>query len=288
MDFSVIIPCFNAAETIGTQLEALLGQCPTYQWEIIVSDNGSSDGTAAVLKRYRERLPNLCVVDASDRRGPSHARNVGARAATGELLLFCDADDEVGPGWIAAMTQALSKYDFVASCLDTERLSSPRALAIMGNWRQRDGLIVYKYVPFLPYGDTSGLGVKRAVHEAVGGFDEDLMACEDCDYCWRIQLAGTILHFVPDALLYSRHKDPRSGAYRQAWCWGQYHALLIKKFRTLGMPKAPLSIGLKLWWRLLRHPPIFRSQQHRDRWTWNLCYRFGQMIGCIKHRILAL
>jgi GT2 family glycosyltransferase len=161
-------------------------------------------------------------------------------------------------------------------------------MAMKGNRRQRDGLTEYTYVPFLSFGDASGLGVKRRIHEAVGGFDEDLLACEDCDYGWRIQMTGTPLRFVPDALLHSRHKDAKEGAFLQAKTWGQAHAMLIKKFRPLGMPKAPLSTGLRLWWQLLLHPPVLGTQGRRDEWLWNLSYRYGQLLGCIKYRILAL
>jgi len=68
--------------------------------EVIVSDNGSTDGTVAVVEQYQEKPPNLRVVDSSDRRGAAHAG--GCRRG----LAFCDADDEVAPGWVAAMGEA--------------------------------------------------------------------------------------------------------------------------------------------------------------------------------------
>ena len=83
--------------TIGAQLEALANQSWPEAWEIT-------------------QLLHLRLVDSSDRPGASHARNVGARAATAPALAFCDADDEVGPGWVAAMGNALVRHDFVA-CL---------------------------------------------------------------------------------------------------------------------------------------------------------------------------
>lgn len=54
------------------------------------------------------------MIDASDKKGAAHARNVGASVTKGEALAFCDADDEVAPGWVAAMGEVLSKYDFIA------------------------------------------------------------------------------------------------------------------------------------------------------------------------------
>jgi len=114
MKLSVIIPCFNAANMIAVQLEALANQQCSEPWEVIASDNGSTDKTVAIVEQYQKKLPNLRIVNSSELRGAAHARNVGALTAAGDALVFCDADDEVAPGWVAAMGEALSKYDFVA------------------------------------------------------------------------------------------------------------------------------------------------------------------------------
>lgn len=125
MKLSVIIPCYNGANTIADQLEALANQEWSEPWEIIVADNRSTDNSMAIVKQYQERLPNLRIVDASARQGQPYALNCGAEAAVGESLAFCDADDVVGPCWLVAMGQALSKYDFVACRFDTEKLNPP-------------------------------------------------------------------------------------------------------------------------------------------------------------------
>ena len=112
MKLSVIIPCLNAANTIAVQLDALAAQQWDQPWEVIVADNGSTDDSIAIIERYKTTLPHLRIADASARRGQPYALNVGAMAATGEALAFCDADDEVAPGWLSAMGEALSKHDF--------------------------------------------------------------------------------------------------------------------------------------------------------------------------------
>src|SRR5262245_53435164 len=114
MKLSVIIPCRNAVKTIEAQLDALCQQEWEGGWEVIVADNGSMDGTREVVARFFGRLPPLLLVDASTRRGAGHARNVGVKAATGDAIVFCDADDEVGAGWLSAMGNALTRHDFVA------------------------------------------------------------------------------------------------------------------------------------------------------------------------------
>jgi len=148
LKFSVIIPCFNAADTIAVQLEALAGQRWSEPWEVIISDNGSTDESLKIVERYKERLPNLHVVNSSDRQGAAHARNVATLAATGDAFLFCDADDEVAPGWLSVMAEAVSMHDFVICRLDTEKLNAPW---LQKSWKnsQQDGPIHF-YPPYLP------------------------------------------------------------------------------------------------------------------------------------------
>lgn len=139
MRLSVIIPCFNAASTIGTQLEALANQQWSEPWEVIISDNGSTDGLRDVVKTYEGRLPGFRVIDASAKRGRGYARNVAVHVARGESLAFCDADDEVASGWLSVMGEAVSKYDFVACRIDVFKLS-PLWVASLRNHSQASGL----------------------------------------------------------------------------------------------------------------------------------------------------
>ncbi len=243
---SVVIPCLNAAATLATQLDALAGQSWPGEWEVIVADNGSTDGSRELAASYRDRLPGLRVVDASHRRGQAHARNAGAAAATGDALLFCDADDEVAPGWLAAMGRALALYEFVACRYDNERLNPAWVRRTHLN-PQKDGLTRYDYPPYLPHAGGGGLGVLRRVHEEVGGFDESMPALEDTDYCWRIQRAGHPLVFAPDAVVNIRHRHDHGSIFRQGVSYGQHNVLIYKKYRALGMPRLGWLPGLSRW-----------------------------------------
>jgi len=120
---SVILICLNASETIGVQLEALAEQRWNKSWEVIVSDGGSTDRTLDVVEGYKHKIRNLHIVDSSTSRGMSYGLNVGAQAATGESLLFCDADDEVAPGWLSSMGEALSQHDVVVCRMETYKLN---------------------------------------------------------------------------------------------------------------------------------------------------------------------
>jgi glycosyltransferase involved in cell wall biosynthesis len=288
MKLSVIVPVFDAADTIAVQLEALARQGAAEPWELIVVDNGSADDSMRIVESYRDRLPNLRVASATERRGPAHARNAGAALAAGTYLAFCDADDEVADDWVARIGEAVEAHGFVASRMDATRLSEPRALAAKGNRRQQTGLIEYTYVPYLPFAGACGLAIRRDLHEQIGGFDEAMTYLEDCDYCWRVQLSGTALTFAPLALVHIRHRANTAGMYRQARNWGEFNVLLLKRFRQHGMPAPAWNTGLKLWWRLILRLPGLTKKTNRDRFLWSLGYRVGQVRGSVRHRYFAL
>lgn len=287
MKLSVVIPCYNAEETIAIQLEALANQQWSEPWEIIVADNRCTDRSMAIVHAYQPRLPHLRIVDASARQGQPYALNCGAQAALGEALAFCDADDEVGVGWVAAMGDALRQHDFVACRFDTEKLNPAWVYRSRGN-PQRNGLGQYRYPPYLPHAGGGGLGVKRAIFEALGGFDESLPYLHDTDFCWRVQLGGTTLHFVPEAVLHVRFRDTFKGIYRQARGYAEYNVLLYKRYRPLGMPALRRTASLPAWRDLLWGLLWLRSKEDLARWTWDFGWRMGRLQGSLKHRVFAL
>jgi glycosyltransferase involved in cell wall biosynthesis len=286
MKLSVIIPCLNAAGTIATQLEALVNQHWSEPWEVIVADNGSTDGSLAIIERYKERLPNLRLTDASARLGQPYALNVGVQASHGESVAFCDADDEVGPGWVAAMGEALSQCDFVASRFETQKLNQSWVQETR-KFGQRHGLQKIWYPPYLPFAGGCGLGVKRAIHDLVGGFDESLPYLHDTDYCFKIQLAGVKLHFVPDAIIHIRLRDKFSAMFRQARLWAQYNVIVYKRYQPVsGMtfPDPWTRYGSE-WKRWLRRLPKVRSRASLGACVWTLGWQIGRLQGSIKCRV---
>jgi GT2 family glycosyltransferase len=287
LKLSVIIPCLNAAAVLGTQLEALAEQSWEGDWEVLLADNGSTDGSRQVFDQYQGRIPNLRWVDASDRKGQAHAKNLASAMATGDALLFCDADDEVGPGWLTALGGALSEHDFVACRYDNEKLNPEWVRRTHLN-PQKDGLTRYDYPPYLPHAGGGGLGVKRWLHEEIGGFDESMPALEDTDYCWRIQRAGHAFVFVPDAVVHIRHRHDLGSIFRQGISYGLHNVLIYKKYRPLGMPRLGWTPGALRWLKLvLRTPLMLWTRDGRARWAWQLGWRIGRLNGCWRYRVLA-
>lgn len=283
MKLSVIMPCLNGATTIVHQLEALAQQTWSEPWELIVADNGSTDQTVRLVQQYSARLPQLRLVDASGRRGPAHARNVGIQAAQGELLVFCDADDEVAPGWLAAMGQALERHPFVTCYVDDAKLNP--------SWMQGVWNPVapnYKILGFLPAAGGCSIGFHRALYERVGAFDEELPRMEDIDYCWRAQIDGQTLRFLADAVVHYRYRTELGRVYRVACLDGRCHVRLYKKFAARGMRWRSAPEALHAWLQLLRERRYVRSRGELMRWTHRLGVQVGQMQGSIEQGVVAL
>jgi GT2 family glycosyltransferase len=290
MDLSVVLTCHNGAGTIGRQLEALARQEWSGRWEVIVSDNGSTDESPSIVVGYRKRLPGLRIVDSSDRPGLPHAANVGVRAAAGEAIAFCNDDDEVAPGWLAAMGEALQHDEFVAGRLEFDRLNEPWAIAIRGR-PQTEGLAEWGFLPAPPFGFGCTLGVRHSVHEAIGGFDEALTpAGEDMDYCWRLGLAGSTLQFVPSAVTHYQLRNRLRSVYSQARDYGVGNVLVYKKHRGIVLPAVshPWRRGLRGWAGLGKRFLLVSSKTGLGLAVWHLGLRTGMLRASIEHRIVFL
>jgi len=284
MDLSVVIPCRNSADAIGVQLAALSRQEWHRSWEVIVADNGSTDATAEIVEQYRNRLPHLRWIDASARRGAGHARNAGTAAARGEAILFCDADDEVGKGWLAAMGDGLTRHEFVAARLDIEKLNLPEIAKTVNN-PQSEGLQRVAYPPHLAHASGASLGVRHEVHDRVGGFDEGLPYLQDTDYCFRLQLSGVKLHYLAEALVHYRFKDNEQALFHQARHWGQYNVLMYKRYRRDMRLDNPWRRHLSHWHSLVRRAPCVLDKEQRLAWMKTLGTQVGLLQGSIKYGV---
>jgi glycosyltransferase involved in cell wall biosynthesis len=281
---SAVMPCLDAQATIATQLDALSRQRWQPGWELVIADNGSNDATRAIVDRYGDRLP-LRVVDASGRRGDGHARNVGAAAAGGSVLVFCDADDEVGDGWLEAIARALGEHEVVASLAETGKLNEPWARAARDE--NPEGLPRLPFPPHLPFGSTYGLGVRREVHERVGGFDESLAALADVDYTIRLQLAGATIGFEPAAVVHYRQRDTLGGIHRQARMYARDFACLQKRYAD-GPVGRSWTWPARGWLGLLRALPEVRDRAGRARLAWLAGWQLGRIEGSVRYGVLAV
>jgi glycosyltransferase involved in cell wall biosynthesis len=284
---SVVIPCLDEGGRIQAQLERFAAEAWSEPWEIVVADNGSNDGTREIVERSRARIPHLRLVDASARLGSCHARNVGAAAARGDLIAFCDADDEIQPGWLAAMGDALLTHQVVAGRLDSVRLNDPWLIRVLGMW-QDEGLTPFG--AYLHYASSANFGVHRSLHDRIGGFDEEFLgAAHDIDYSWRLQQAGAAIHFEPRAVTSYRFRRDLRSLYRQ----GRFYALgfvsVYKKHRHhLPRQRHPWLLGALSWIGLLRRLPIPPSRRTFGSFAWHLGWKVGMVEGSIRNRVILL
>jgi len=180
---SVIIPAYNAASTIGHCLEALSAQtCPPD--EVIVVDDGSTDGTAQVAKSFGVRVisqPNA---------GPAAARNRGATAAHGDILLFTDADCIPAPDWVERMVTAFADPGVAgAKGAYLTRQREPVARFVQIEYEDR-----YDHMrgqPAIDFVDTYSAAYRRDVFVEAGGFDATFptASVEDQEFSFRLAAA---------------------------------------------------------------------------------------------------
>ncbi|MBW3548197.1 MAG: glycosyltransferase [Actinobacteria bacterium] len=285
---SVVIPAHNAGRTIGAQLAALASQTYTGPFEIVVSDNGSTDDTRRVVEAWTNGRPTVRAVDSSDRRGASHARNVGTEASDGALIAYCDADDVAHPNWLASLVEALSHADLVGGALEHALLNDGVVVA----WRGADlgAEALPGPVGFLPFALSANLAVKKAVWRFIAGWNEDYEhGGDDVDFCWRAQIAGAKLAFAPEAIMHYRHRDSLPAAARQVYNYGRGEVRLYRDYRHLGLARRELrDIAGSCFYLLSRLPFLPMSPRRRGYWLVMAATAWGHIVGSVRYRVLYL
>ena len=182
---SIIVPAYNAAGTIRKCLDALLATLGP-QSEIVVVDDGSTDDTAALAEATGARVLRL-----AGNQGPGAARNHGARAARGAVLLFVDSDVAVAPDAIVRAHRALAETD--AAAVFGSYDDRPEAPGLVSQFRNLLHHWVHQHASREAFTFWAGLGaMRRSVFEAAGGFDERGPAAvlEDVELGHRVCAAG--------------------------------------------------------------------------------------------------
>lgn len=189
---SVVIPAYNAQRFIGDCIASVQAQKGDAELEIVVVDDGSTDGTAAVV----QGMPAVRLVSQPNR-GPAAARNAGIAVTRGPLVAFLDADDLWPEGSLAARLGVLGRRSDAAmvfgDCRQFDaRSPRPRTLFEEGGWGRcawgSSGLVPDAYSRLIDdnFVTTGAVVVRRHVLEAVGGFAEDLRLVEDLELWLRI------------------------------------------------------------------------------------------------------
>lgn len=204
---TVVIPAFNAANTLAAQLEALSSQADAPEFSIIVVNNGSTDATEHIALSFDARAIPLTIVE-EPRRGINLARNAGVQHASDGVILMCDADDVVSPRWVRTLADAVT-YEhwatgptYLIRAQPAEKLDQRNAFTfyIPDTWRD-------------DYVQTSGCNCafRKSLWETVGGFDNRLSGeGDELEFFNRAFQRGYKPRVVPEAFVLYRVRPQSS------------------------------------------------------------------------------
>ncbi len=219
---SVIIPTFNRQQVLGRAIDSVLAQTRPAD-EIIIIDDGSTDGTEAYIK---ETYPDLHYIFQPNK-GISTARNQGIRAAGGVWLAFLDSDDKWLPRKIENQLQALNNQPHYKFCHTNEIWIRHDRRVNQGKKHEKAGGDIFERCLPLCVISPSSVIIHRSVFDSFGLFDESLPVCEDYDLWLRVCAFIPVL-YLSEALTikYGGHSDQLSHKY-----WG------IDRFRIKALEK---------------------------------------------------
>jgi glycosyltransferase involved in cell wall biosynthesis len=281
---TVVMPALNAEATIEDQLAALAGQTYNGRWELVVSDNGSTDRTVEIARSWEPRLPALRIVDSSARRGVAYARNLAAETA-GELIAFCDADDVVEPQWLAQLVvTAENGADIVCGSLDHEALND----AAISSARGGATTVLPTTYGFLPYAVGGNCAVRHRVIDRIGGWNPSYSRGEDVDFSWRAQLAGFSVDFAPEAVIHCRHRNSLPGLARQVFDYARAEVGLYHEYRGQGARRRTAGqVARSYLYVLTRLPFLVMSRRRRANWLVAAAGNLGRVAGSFQHKVFA-
>jgi glycosyltransferase involved in cell wall biosynthesis len=209
MNVSVIIPTHNRTRLLKRALQSVLAQARPVQ-EIIVVDDGSNDGTTAMV---RTSFPQMHYI-WQHHQGVSSARNRGIEAARGDWLALLDSDDEWLPQKLAQQERILAANPQYKIChTDEVWIRNGKRVNAMKKHAKAGGFIFERCLPLCIISPSSAL-IHRSVFDEVGLFNEALPACEDYDLWLRICARFPVLYFHrPLIIKYGGHADQLSRRY---------------------------------------------------------------------------
>lgn len=240
---SVVIVTYNSAACVIECLGAATAQSYPH-FDIVVVDNASTDGTASVI---RERFPSVQLIESPRNLGYGGGNNLGARASTGELIVFLNPDTVVEPRWLAALVDGMLERGSSLATSKITLLTDPGLLNTSGNQIHFLGLSycrgwkversAYPLPELVSGASGASLAITRELFDRLGGFDESLfMYHDDVDLSLRALLAGERCLYVPDSV--ARHDyELRLPPHKWAWVESHRYAVLLKTYRlrTLAM-----------------------------------------------------
>ncbi len=264
---SIVIPHYNGQHHLDTCLSSLRDQ--TYpHFEVLLVDNGSTDGTQAYV---REQFPEVRLLELGRNRGFTGACNAGWQAAQGEIIFLLNNDTESDSNCLAEIAAAFERHPEAGAVAckmllfdqrDTFHTAGDyyRIDGIPGNrgvWQTDHGQYETEEYVFGACGGASAY--RRSMLDEIGFLDDDFFfSCEDVDLAWRAQLMGWQVVYVPSAVVY--HKLKASGG---SGVIGSYHD--GRNFLYIIWKNYPTSL-LRKHWRALVAAQLAISKDALHAW----------------------
>lgn len=214
---SIITPIYNDPDGIDQTLYSLTNQ--TYsRYEILPVDNNSTDDTPQVIEKWAARYPNLIrPLNEQSVQSSYAARNTGIRAATGELLVFIDADMTASPTWLQHIHAAVDETAADYLGYEIEVYVPEGEESLWGDYDQAMGLparYFYNEKQFVP---TACLTVRREVFETIGLFDETLASSGDKEFGNRVfNHPDLTTAFADDIVVYHPARTTFTAHYKKS------------------------------------------------------------------------
>ena len=240
--YSVIVPAYQAAATIGLCLDALNAQTVTRDlYEVIVVDDGSTDGTGEIARCAGAQV----IVQPNS--GAAAARNRGAAVARGDLLLFTDADCAPVPGWIAALVAPFVD-EHVAGAKGTYLTDQRALVSRFTQLEYQDRYDRMADVESIDFVDTYSAAYRRDIFLANAGFDPAFRFDEDQEFSFRLTEKGYRLVFAPAAQVYHRHNATLAAYIRRKFLMARWKVPVTRRHpgRAVKDSHTPQSLKLQM------------------------------------------
>ncbi|MCL4868925.1 MAG: sugar transferase [Anaerolineae bacterium] len=246
--YSVIIPAYNAEQTITTCIHALQNQTvPRQQVEIIVVDDASTDNTVACAHQAGAR------VLTPGKLGKSGVRNVGAEAAQGEIILFTDSDCEPRPDWVEQMVQPFANDPDVVGVKGAYLCKQKELVARFTQVEVEERYDRMRRETQINFIDTYAAAYRRDIFLENGGFDLSLPEVEDQDLSFRLAAKGYKMIFAPDARVYHLHTTSAWRYFKRKFAIGKWKAMLMHRHpeRLISDSRTPQLLKVQMGLTLL-------------------------------------
>lgn len=223
---SVIVPAYNAVDTINNCLDTILNQNCSEDYELIVVDDGSIDSTAITVSQYK----NVKLIKQSNA-GPAAARNKGVSEAKGDVILFTDSDCEVSSDWVKEMVRPMRKNSEIIGVKGIYGTKQKELIARFVQLEYEDKYDKMKKEKYIDFIDTYSAGFKKDVFLAAGGYDSTFpVACaEDIDLSYRLAAMGHRMVFNPRAIVFHRHPNNPKDYLKKKFKFAYWRVRAVRK-----------------------------------------------------------